>query len=333
MVTFKQIAETWEVIRKSHEDIQDEFFSGLTSPETREWFLACASAVSNGPPLERPFPRCEECIDALGLERSRIARAHLACARAAWHARNFEFDGLLHQAWKAFGWLQDARENFVYETTGDLLRDEVVKGSEPMDWQGLASAVVAELSPNETRWPGVDPKAEACARVNAAFKLLGRHLSAGIAWQQYLAEAWNLVLEMLGGDRTVARTVHTFALLVEERPGTAARVSEGVVPTLVLECLDDGFGVLYPAPPMAFVTRPRIRRLRGTEIIESREFRQAEDHACEFARSKIRVWDGSRDVRWRLKSRKSSQRLPLEISGSSAGAAFAVALAKVLLPE
>lgn len=100
------------------------------------------------------------------------------------------------------------------------------------------------------------------------------------------------------------------ALLVDE-----AQV-KGVIANLTLELMPDGTGALYPAPALAFVTRDK-------------DFRQAEDNARQYVRREG-LWQEEWDVRWRLKRRDGKPLSPW-LTGNSAGLAFALGLAKLLI--
>jgi hypothetical protein len=344
VVTFDKIGETWDVVQTWPEPDRSRFYRLLTAPEERGWFQACATAVAARSSPSTPFRGWENCIDALDPDRSQIARAHLECARAACCAYDYKSEDLLRHAWEAVGLFEDARENFVYDRqTQQMDYDPVTQPRDPLDWPGLATALDKAWPPAHSHWTptgNLDVKVQYL--VDDAFTMLAREEAPKgkddqplQGWHQYVAEAWNLTRAMLGADRSVSKTVETQVLLVKEQPAPDEEAGKGLLVRLTLECIPDGIGAFYPAPALAFVTRPRIRRPRlgprGGEV--SNEFRDSEYHACTIVREQLKLWDRPCDVRWNLKARDPQVSLPLQLSGPSAGLAFALGLGQALLPE
>jgi hypothetical protein len=337
METLHDIAARWKTDRTFPwaGETQTAFRRELISPETRAWFKACAVAVKADPGT-KVLSELTSCITSLGPERRRIACAQIKCVQAARAALAFDIKSLARLGWEASARIEDARENVVFdEGLARFRRESIVPRSKSLNWDELMEIIKTDLDKDRARWVGGELSSKARFHVDATFRALGRQAAhRSDARLQYLAEAWNLVLKMLDGDRTCLRTVETFVVLLEDVQENNLRRTEGRITRLVLECLAEGIGVLYPAPAMAFVTRPHIvgKGENGERVIKRNEFRDGEDNATHFARG-LHVWDEPFDVRWSLKSRKPGEDLPLEISGPSAGAAFGVGIAKVLLPD
>jgi hypothetical protein len=333
MVTFEEIAETWRHVERnpSYGPQQTEFRRRLTSPTERAWFRACANGVAGGlipDPDELPW---KACIDCLGPVHCRVARAHLACSRAARCGLDGKIDGLIAELCLTVLLLEEAREDFVHDSTSG--RYEASAGLRPRE-PLYPSALAAELARGFLADGAAEARGQVQVRarhlVNAFFKMVAQtHADATLSRRGYFAEAWNLVLEMLGSDRTVVRKVETVALLVSDAYASQERSSGLLAPALVFERLDEGLGALYPAPPMAFVSRPRARSRDDSPDDRSVDFRDGEREALQYAR---KVWNRPHDVRFSFRNRELDQPVPLLVEGPSAGAAFAMGLTMVLVP-
>jgi hypothetical protein len=276
-------------------------------------------------------------------EQSLIARAHITCARAALAAVAYKSEELLRDAWDAIGLFENARENFIYDTT--LGRTDYTPAAGPsgeLDWPSLAVALDKTWPAAQSHWtPRGDLDAKARFLIDAAFKMLAERKTHDIGnddrrlqdSRQYLVAAWDLVLTLLGAARIVSRKVETHVLLVEDRFDQGKVVDDGFLVRLSLACIPDGVGAFYPAPELAFVARPRIRRPKQGSSEVSNDFRDSEYNAGVIVRERFKLWDQPCDVRWTIKSRNPRHPLPLQLSGPSAGLAFTMGLGQVLLPE
>ncbi|MEN8131926.1 MAG: hypothetical protein ABFS45_17440 [Pseudomonadota bacterium] len=92
----------------------------------------------------------------------------------------------------------------------------------------------------------------------------------------------------------------------------------GVMATLTLARMNTRDGALYPEPRLAFVSRDP-------------DFRDAEEDACRYVRSEG-LWPKDCDVRWSIE-RRDGKSVGARLCGNSAGAAFAVGLAKLFAGE
>jgi hypothetical protein len=104
-------------------------------------------------------------------------------------------------------------------------------------------------------------------------------------------------------------TVSLTALLAGER-------TAGIVATLTVELIPGGPGIVFPAPALAFVRRDDA-------------FRKAEQAALGYVKS-LGLWKTGYDVCWQLE-RRDGQAIGA-LKGSSMGLAFALGLAKLLIP-
>jgi len=132
-----------------------------------------------------------------------------------------------------------------------------------------------------------------------------------VAWPPPLCAAWgwDAINRFWKNDRRVEHRQHITLLLVDGR-------NQGVAADLVLELLAKGSGEFYPDPGSMWypVQRPA--------------FQQALDKACELVRGRD-LWPAQQDVRWNVARQDGG---PLDVlDGGSAGAAFALALAKLLV--
>ena len=89
----------------------------------------------------------------------------------------------------------------------------------------------------------------------------------------------------------------------------------GVVAELDLEIVPGGAGCLYPTTEICL--------LRMDE-----DFIEAKENARRFVANKLGLWEGGCDVRWQIKL-PGGRSLPPALEGGSAGAAFAIGLAKL----
>ncbi|MBI1929427.1 tetratricopeptide repeat protein [Candidatus Poribacteria bacterium] len=94
--------------------------------------------------------------------------------------------------------------------------------------------------------------------------------------------------------------------------------NEGVVADVTLELVPDGDGSLYPSSEMAFVP-------------QDDDFQNALNDAKTHLQ-RIGLWGGGFDVRWRVKMREH-RTPPSMLVGNSAGAAFALGLARLLMAD
>lgn len=94
---------------------------------------------------------------------------------------------------------------------------------------------------------------------------------------------------------------------------------QGVVAMLTLEMLHEGDGSFYPAPALAFLNL-------------NQAFRDGLDNSYRIVRESLGIWRDGYDVRWRV-DLQDDKELPSTLKGGSAGAAFALALAKLFAQE
>jgi hypothetical protein len=94
-------------------------------------------------------------------------------------------------------------------------------------------------------------------------------------------------------------------------------LDKGIVANLTLELMPDGNKNLYPTPALAFVVRDK-------------DFSQAEENARTCVQREG-LWQEGWDVRWRLERRDQTPITAL--TGNSAGLAFALGLAKLLIDD
>jgi len=127
--------------------------------------------------------------------------------------------------------------------------------------------------------------------------------------QEFLSEAEDIQ------PRKAQRYESITALLVEEKQIRNDKVKDGVIVTLTLDLMPDGNGELYPHTSLAFVARDDL-------------FRSAEANARDYVKT-FGFWGEGHDVRWNI-ARRDDEPLPLEVVGNSAGAAFAMGMAKLL---
>lgn len=123
------------------------------------------------------------------------------------------------------------------------------------------------------------------------------------------AWAWDAVNRFWKKERLVEKQQHIVLLLVDGK-------QQGLAADLTLELLSNGNGDIYADPGSMWYPAQR------------ETFRQALESAVEFVRSRG-LWPIRQDVRWRVVRQDSG---PLDIlDGGSAGAAFALALAKLVI--
>jgi hypothetical protein len=129
----------------------------------------------------------------------------------------------------------------------------------------------------------------------------------------------DLTQELFTGELRPATQEVSLTLLLVEKIG---QEEKGIPVSLNLELLPEGTGALYPLPALAFVNRDHVLHA------EEESFRQAEENACAYVQNTARLWQRNQDVRWRLE-RWDEKPLPRTLIGNSAGAAFALGLAKL----
>ena len=297
-VTFKTLAEQFR--RAGGLDAvltapMRAFRASLFSAEKRDWFRACACYATSDLDPEvcenvewREF-LWKEFLSVLGDDRSVVAHAHVACAEAARQARRADgsAEKLLQAAGLAVANFVNARENFVRPRENGPMEEmeRLPPGAHP-DYPGMAVVLETDINRIQNR--------DAPRTVDAAFRLLteARGNRPG-AWLQGLAEAWDVTRDMLGAERPAERLVTVRILVVEEIRDGGDVQRRGHVKSLALELVPDGLDVLYPAPEMAFVSRPRVIEggAAGGTI-----FAAAEDNASAYVR-RLGLWRPGADVR------------------------------------
>lgn len=131
------------------------------------------------------------------------------------------------------------------------------------------------------------------------------------AWPLPLCAAWgwDAINRFWKIDRQVEQRQHITLLLVDGK-------NQGVAADLALELLSKGAGELYPDPGGMWYPAQRPA------------FQQALEKACALVRGRG-LWPDRQDVRWSVARQDGG---PLDVlDGGSAGAAFALALAKLLV--
>jgi hypothetical protein len=123
------------------------------------------------------------------------------------------------------------------------------------------------------------------------------------------AWAWDTILRFWKYDRQVVHHQHITLLLVDGK-------NQGVAADLVMELLAKGNGEFYPDPGNMWYPAQRP------------DFQQALEKACELV-SNRGLWPTRQDIRWSVARQDGG---PLDVlDGGSAGAAFALTLAKLLV--
>lgn len=123
----------------------------------------------------------------------------------------------------------------------------------------------------------------------------------------------DIALELLAQPTRPASASCSAGLLAVPAKGKTGEVME-----LTVRRLPDGNRSLYPCPAMTLVPRDQF-------------FEQGLENACTYVRS-LDIWPAESDISWDLVLADTHRR-PLALSGNSGSAAFALAIAKVLVAE
>jgi hypothetical protein len=254
------------------------------------WFRACRDAAQRGdltvftPWLEATDSLTNEIIQFQGPDMGLLVRSFLWCSLAATWARAATtppIDDVASREIRKAAWNTIVPNGNL---SPSLIEQFIHKNKEPLSTRSVS------------------------AIIDWAFCVAGRHLAPASVTSKLPVGFWrDLAADLLGEHtRTAVQQVSLNILLVDTMR------NEGVLATLILELVSEGFGGFYPAPELVF--------------LRDADFQQAEQRARAYLTS-VSIEPADCDIRWRL--RRHDKKPIVNLSGPSLGAAFALGMAKL----